>query len=218
MPARGFYVAIEGPCCAGKTTLGDGLFMRLSSTEGLVLYVQDYSDFVGGGCFLPRAVPATLEEETQALRTFLALEEARTAKARAVRHSGPMVIIDRSVYTLYAHCHALTEITGIDYNAVASAVLDDTRVPLRPDLVLYVDIDIATAQSRNNGKFPADSIFIDRQFNLGIRRYFQSLAGGGHPTVAWLDGTAGATLLLEAAMSHLRQRSATDSDSEEEEA
>jgi hypothetical protein len=44
-------VALEGPCCAGKTTLGRLLVGALSDLR--VAFVPCYADHAGGGRFLP---------------------------------------------------------------------------------------------------------------------------------------------------------------------
>jgi uridine kinase len=45
-------VALEGPCCAGKTTLSRLLARELADLS--VALVPCYADHAGGGRFLPR--------------------------------------------------------------------------------------------------------------------------------------------------------------------
>jgi len=182
---RGRSIALEGPCLAGKTTLGCGLISELSGMT--VAYVKDYSDHVGGGRFLPPPVPSSLSEEERTLGTFLLIEADRTKDIRT--SVSDLVLIDRSVHTLLAHSHALELMTGVAYGTLALQVLTESRVPIWPDLVLYLDIPSHVVNNRNKGKFPLGSIFINSEFNLGLRSYFSNLAEVGQPTIAWLDGT-----------------------------
>lgn len=178
-------VALEGPCCAGKTTLGHNLLGELS--EIAATYVRDYSDFVGGGRFLPPPVPSSLAEEELSLNEFLRIEAARTEHAKSSPKD--LILIDRSIHTLVAHCCGLKQKTGVDYINLAERVLAASRIPMWPDVVLYLDTPNAVATKRNKGKFAADSIFIDPNFNAGIREYFRALADVGSLSVIWLDAT-----------------------------
>ncbi|MBN1172925.1 MAG: hypothetical protein JXA67_12185 [Micromonosporaceae bacterium] len=175
-------IALEGPCCAGKTTLGRGLTSLLSESIG---YVQDYSDFVGGGRNLPPAVPDDLDSEERALRELLRIEADRTAGPLAAQPE--LLLIDRSVYTLLAHCHALEQMTGVPYGDLAHRMLTESKIPVWPDLVLYLDVSQETVDARNRGKFAPGSIFVDPQFNMGFRSYFRRLADAGLTRIVWLD-------------------------------
>jgi thymidylate kinase len=207
---RALRVAIEGPCCAGKTTMGRGLREALHPHP--LVSVADYSDFVGGGRFLPPAVPANLDGEEAALLEFLAIEQARTLQARALKAAKGVILIDRSIHTLLAHCAALTNLTGTDYLSLAQRVLRASPVPLWPDLVLYLDVTQETIHTRNRGKFPPGSIFVDPTFNAGIRSYFESPRDPSVPEITWLEGAAGARLLRDLAAERVEASIGTQSD------
>jgi|SRR5215212_4587808 len=186
MQPRDPCVALEGPCCAGKTTLGRGLLS--DGLSGLrVGFVRDFSEHAGGGRFLPPPVPKSLAEEDHALSEFLRIEADRTAHVWSSRSD--LILIDRSVHTLLAHCHALGRMTGVDYLSLARLRLRESDVPAWPQLVVYLDVGIDTVRNRNQSKFEADSIFINAEFNVGLRLYFQELTSQGTPRVAWLDGS-----------------------------
>lgn len=185
MNLRRRTIALEGPCCAGKTTLGRQLLGAL--TEATVGYVPDYSDHVGGGRYLPPAMPDSLQAEAQALDELLCIEADRSAGIVAT--DPDLLIIDRSVHTLAAHCHALQAMTGIAYGELAHRVLAASRIPIWPELVIYLDIPAQTIDQRNRGKFPPGSLFIDPQFNHGIRSYFRELAATKTARIVWLDAT-----------------------------
>ncbi len=198
---RGQSVALEGPCCAGKTTLGRGL---IDDFTGLtVAYVNDYSDHVGGGRFLPPPVPSSLIEEERTLGAFLLIEAERTKHLGS--SSSDLILIDRSVHTLLAHCNALERMIGVAYGTLAQRVLTQSNIPVWPDLVLYLDIPTEAIDDRNKGKFALDSIFINAEFNAGIRSYFEQLADAGRLTVAWLDATLDPLKLRSLAKTRVRE-------------
>ena len=98
MTTRPHIVALEGPCCAGKTTLGRLLVRDLHGLA--VTFVPCYADHVGGGRFLPRQEAGSVPEREQALRQLLIVEAGRLAQAP---HGCDVVLEDRSVHTLLAH-------------------------------------------------------------------------------------------------------------------
>lgn len=190
-------VGLEGPCCAGKTTLGRILTKHLSGDP--VILVPDYSDFVGGGRFLPTPVPGSVKDEERALRRFLQIEADRTAAARRATDPSGIVLIDRSIHSLLAHCHALTLRTGTDFDAVADHLVRSSPAAVWPQLVLHLDVIPDVVTRRNHGKFPTGSIFVDPVFNRGLRAYFADLAMSRPPDVTWLDGDSDARLLADSA-------------------
>ncbi len=72
------WVAVEGPCCAGKTTLSRGLLER-DDRASRSRHVHCYADHVGGGRFLPRPVPESVPEDQAAIRALLQIEAERVA-------------------------------------------------------------------------------------------------------------------------------------------
>jgi thymidylate kinase len=209
---RPLRVGIEGPCCAGKTTMLRALQRSLEPRP--VVSVVDYSDFVGGGRFLPPAVPENLQEERNALNTFLTIEQSRTQKAHLLTDPQAVVLIDRSIHTLVAHCFALTCMTGIDYLTLGRETLKASTIPLWPDVVLYMDVTQETVLARNQGKFPADSIFVNAEFNSGVRSYFATSDDISVLRVAWLDGATDARLLQRLAADYVEKSIGTDCDGE----
>jgi thymidylate kinase len=177
-------IALEGPCCAGKTTLGHGLVRAFQG--GTFTYVPDYSDYMGGGRHLPPPVPESLEAEEVALWEFMRIEAERTCEARERK---ALPLIDRSVHTLKAHCYGLRAKSNLNFPSVADAIIDGSTTPLWPAIILYLDVDDATINKRNGGKFPPGNVFIDTLYNRGIREYFSSLSETDFRTIHFLDGT-----------------------------
>ena len=116
MTAQPCIVALEGPCCAGKTTLGRLLIQELC--ELAVTFVPCYADHAGGGRFLPRQEADTVAEREQALRQLLLVEAGRLAQ---VPQACDVILEDRSVHTLLAHSYALQRRTGIGFLSPFSA-------------------------------------------------------------------------------------------------
>jgi thymidylate kinase len=199
MTARPCTVALEGPCCAGKTTLGRLLVQELY--ELTVTFVPCYADHAGGGRFLPRQEAETVAEREQALRQILLLEAGRLA---LVPRACDAILEDRSVHTLLAHSYALQRKTGTDFLAPSARLLRSSAVPAWPDLVLYLDLPQDAVPERNPGKFPPGSIYTDPDFNTAVRAYFQRLAGRKTPRVTWLDATLEPPELARLAAAHIR--------------
>lgn len=196
-------IAIEGPCCAGKTTLASGL---VKESPFPIAYVRDYSDHVGGGKFLPSPVPASLAEEKLILNRFLTIEADRIACARKATPESDLIIIDRSIHTLLAHCFALRQLLNDDYFDLALSIIRKSEFPLWPERILYLDTPQYAIEHRNDGKFAPDSIFVNADFNAAVRSYFQQVAGVPRPHVVWLDAAVDTTVVRALAAAQLRLR------------
>lgn len=194
------YVAIEGPCCAGKTTLARALLDCLADLA--VCSVPCYADHVGGGRFLPPPVPTSLAEDEAGLRALLMIENDRLAGPRAGRYD--VALLDRSVHTLLAHRHAVDQLTGLGCYELASKTLSLSPVPVWPSLVLFLDVSQGVVEQRNRGKFPADSLFVDSRFNSAIRSYYDSVAASGDGPIVWLDGELDSGKLVDLAETQIR--------------
>jgi thymidylate kinase len=200
MTAKPYIVALEGPCCAGKTTLGRLLVRELR--EMAVTFVPCYADHAGGGRYLPRQEADTVAEREQALRQLLPVEAGRLAQ---VPQECDVILEDRSAHTLLAHSYALQRKTGTDFLSPSERLLQSSPVPAWPGLVLYLDLPQGAVQQRNPGKFPPGSIYTDPDFNAAVRAYFRRLAGRKTPHVAWLDATLELPALARLAAARIRR-------------
>lgn len=205
MTPRPVIIALEGPCCAGKTTLGHRLQQDL--TDLRVALVPCFADHAGGGRFLPRQEAASVPEREQALRELLLIEAGRLA---AVPDGCDVLVEDRSVHTLLANSYALQRMTGTGFLAPSVRLLMASPVPAWPDLILYLDLPQRAVSDRNQGKFPPDSIYTDPVFNAAGREYFRRLAGRKAPRVAWLDATLDLTELARLAAQRIRHEAGRD--------
>jgi len=160
------YIAIEGTVCAGKTTL-------CKSIEELIQYVTiipDYSDFAGGGNNLPPPFPSSLEEESEALNFFLNLESNRFSKYD--KESSTYCFIDRSVYTLLAHCYSISKLSSLSYFDLAKQILLSSSHAVWPSTIIFLDISQETILNRNKDKFLQGNIFIDESYNKFFKDFF----------------------------------------------
>lgn len=194
------FIAIEGPCCAGKTTLAKSLLTALGDVT--ISHVECYADHVGGGRFLPDPVPTTLTEDYLALGALIEIEDARLVAAR--KGTCDLALLDRSAHTFLAHRYAILHRTGLDCFSPAVDRLRMSTVPVWPDLVIYLDVAQATVHQRNDGKFPVDSIFIDAGFNAAIRQYYTNLRMDASTTVMWLDAQLDSAELVTHATDKIR--------------
>lgn len=165
---------------------------------GRTHHVRDYSDYVGGGRHLPPPVPGTAAEEREALKRFVVLERQRTQNALA--DDIELVIIDRSLHTLIAHCTGIER--HVDYNCarLAQETLLEADLQFWPDLIIYLDAAVNVINARNSGKFPTGSIFMDEEYNLGFRSYFEEVKSSGRPHFAWIDGSLSRDDVLSASV------------------
>jgi thymidylate kinase len=200
MSARPSLAALEGPCCAGKTTLGHLLMQDLHGLTAA--FVKCYADHAGGGRFLPRQEARSVQEREQALRQLLSVEADRLAR---LPPGSDLILADRSVHTLLAHSYALERMTGIGVFAPSARLLRESPIAAWPDLVLYLDLPQQAVSGRNNGKFPPGSVYTNPRFNAAIRSYFLRLADQKTPRVAWLDATLELPELARLAETRLRQ-------------
>lgn len=210
MGASTVWLAIEGPCLAGKTTLGDGLVGALGSEN--VSIVPDYADFVGGASGMPDPDPRSWAEEEDGLEALLGIEVARLS-ARTPDPTPALMIIDRSVLTLIAHCAGTDrkDSRAPGFAGRAAALLADDPRPRWPEGVVYLDVSPAVQAARNRcGKFADDSVFVDPAYNAGFRSYFESLVARAERPMVWIDGEAAVDAVLEHALAFLSDRLGLD--------
>jgi hypothetical protein len=196
-------LAIEGPCCAGKTTLGDRLIEALPT--GRATIIPDYADFVGGGAGMPEADPPDWDAERVALGALLTIEQQRVA---CVPNPPPaFVLIDRSVLTLVAHC------SGLDHRhperrtfaSCADTFLRNDPRPFWPEALIYLDVPHAVQLARNmhDEKFASDSIFMDPAYNVGFRDAFSRLRREAALPSICIDGTEPPAAVADRAMAFI---------------
>ncbi len=205
MTAEPLLVAVEGPCCAGKTTLVSALSRELSGLR--VCRVPCYADYLGGGRFLPREIPQSAAEDAAAFTQLLTIDHDRIEATLTRTSDAELVLLDRSVHTLLAHRYAIEQVTGLPcYQQAVDAAHRDATI-IWPSVVVYLDVAEAVVAQRNRGKFPPGSILIDPDFNGAFRSYFADLARHVTPTpTLWLDGAQEVSTLMTTTGAHITRR------------
>ena len=197
------WMAIEGPCCAGKTTLGDALLERLGPGETTI--IPDYADFVGGAAGMPDPDPACWPDERAAIDVLLDVENQRF-RDHLPRQPPRQVLIDRSVLTLEAHCAGLDRRhpSRPPFAGRAAVMLAEDTRPGWPQATLYLDIPHEPQLARNDsGKFAPESIFMDPDYNVGFREWFRQEQERGERPLAWISADAPPEAVLEQALAFL---------------
>jgi thymidylate kinase len=200
------WVAVEGPCCAGKTTLVHGLVTHFGPSVTTIL--PDYADFVGGGARMPDPDPASWEQECLALKILLGVEQDRV-RVHLPIPSPRLVLLDRSVLTLVGHCAGLDQRDPDrpPFTERAAALLEGDPRPCWPQAVLYLDVAHRLQVARNaTGKFAADSIYLDPAYNEGFREHFARMLAREDRPMAWIAGDATPDDVLQQALSFLSAR------------
>lgn len=192
-------VALEGPSCAGKTTFAGHLAY---AWNGSVSLVPDYSAVVGRwGEFrsdMPPAPSLSVEMEDEALRRLLGFERERFAGVSGAS----LVIIDRSVYSLVAHCTGLDRAQGVDrYERHAIEVTGASDAVVWPTHIIYVDVATDVQRARYGSRTPP--LFADPVYNAGIKEHFERLEAVGSIPILWLDAASSETARVDQAVAFL---------------
>jgi len=183
-------IAVEGLCFAGKTTLSRALARQLPAGV-----VAEYADLAP----LPDFPPASVLAVRQALRHFLAVEQARSKIARQLR--APIVFCDRCPLTLIAHEHAMASLgqladphTAARWFSSAAAAGTITA----PDAYLYLTIPERTFAARmaSRGQLPDHLVSPAVRAAIGAV-YDAYFTAAGTTRVLRLDGRADLAQLVQ---------------------
>ena len=86
-------VAIEGPCCSGKTALAAELALHSQSP---VCVLPEYVDFADGNDAVPSASKKPTIDEITDFNFFLELDQRRFS---TIPPTAQLILMDRSVHT-----------------------------------------------------------------------------------------------------------------------
>ncbi|MBU1199943.1 AAA family ATPase [Patescibacteria group bacterium] len=168
-PKSPIIVAIEGPVCAGKSTLVEKL-----NREGLGT-VLEYSEYVAhANQDFPKFPPTDEEAAKKSFEFFLNLERRRSQDMAGLAQD--TIAIDRSIFTLLAFEVGAAKITGIDISDWAVERLSNENNLIVPYHVFYLDVPVAVSRERaeRNG-IPIPSFLLSEEFNQGFRDFFIGL-------------------------------------------
>jgi thymidylate kinase len=183
-------VAIEGPCGSGKSTLANGLKSRLGNT---CVMLGDYASYVIKEK-RPRLPAGSVAEELAALEFYLGVDKNRF---RVAQHA-TTVILDRSFHTLLAHVHANDQISHLDSFAAAEAAWRRRQSVPQPDLVIYLELSVATLRRRHREAAHELAPFLTTDAYLTwFRDYFRHRYVSDRTKLIFQDGELSAEKLCE---------------------
>lgn len=196
----GFFLVIEGPEGAGKTTLAAGLAARMRAAGIEPVTVRE-----PGGTPAAEAMRAAFLDPEHPLGPNTELLYVTAARAHLLQNvirpaldAGRVVLSDR--YDLSTHAYQAAG-RGLDPDVVASV----NRVAtggLRPHLTLVLDIPPEVGRTRQaaGGKSGDRMEQEDPQFHRRVAAAYLAATGEG---VRHLDGMAPTAVLLDAAWAEL---------------
>lgn len=173
-------VALEGPVCAGKTTVAAGL------GSGGARVVPEYLDVPGAGIRVGFDAPAA-GDGLRRLRLLLELEHCRAMQLP----SAGSVVLDRSVFTLLAYeaglaALSLPHVLADAVREVVAAV--DRRAVALPGRVVFLDCSAASCRERAvTAGMRTPPFLFDPRFRDGFRRLFCRLERVVPGTVLFTD-------------------------------
>lgn len=169
-PKQPFIVAVEGPVCAGKSSLTDNLALSGIGT------IQEYSEYVAhANQDFPKFPPKDSDGAKNNFEFFLNLEGCRDQDLALLTQS--QIAIDRSIYTLLAFEMGATAITGIDIFDWAVCRLQKEKGLILPDHVFYLDVPPEISRQRAEANnIPIPKFLLSDEFNHGFREFFFRLS------------------------------------------
>lgn len=163
-------VALEGPVCAGKTTVIE----KLRNPSAAV--VGEYSEYVVSATRdFPKFPPADEKAAKDSFRFFFELEVKRKQNMDA--SGGNIVLLDRSIYTLLAFEVGASRLTGINILPWAVEYLEKNRDEIIiPEQVIYMDVPAEVSRRRaEEGGILIAEFLLTNEFNEGFKDFFMEL-------------------------------------------
>jgi thymidylate kinase len=173
-------VALEGPVCAGKTTVAQ----RLASVCTSI--VPEYLDVPGAASRVGVEAPAA-DDGLRRLRLLLEIERHRVLHLPRVGS----ILLDRSVFTLIAYEAGLAAMSAANVLSAAAGevanAIERGGVVL-PGRVMYLDCPAASCRERAAAAGMQTPAFLfDTAFRGGFRQVFVRLELAAPGTVLFVD-------------------------------
>ncbi|MFM9538655.1 AAA family ATPase [Streptomyces turgidiscabies] len=199
-------VALEGPSCAGKTTV----IRHLRETPALAdtaLFFGCYVRHIRPVHEIPPPRTFSAAEQFAAFETFMSAEADRAAETAL--NPGRLVILDRSVDTLMAHAYAMDRLHDFGVHEQVRRRLEELP-HLRPDHTIYLDVSTQTLRQRRAAAGEEAEYFLhDPDFLAQARAYFTEKPEPpitGEITVLPADGPANTVARAVRALVEVRSR------------
>jgi MoaA/NifB/PqqE/SkfB family radical SAM enzyme/thymidylate kinase len=186
-------IAIEGPNVAGKTTLVKALHDRFLREGISCEIVPEYVDLIGDENRQPDR-PFNCKRDLRLEGEFY-IDLEQQLQRRIRNSKADLIIRDRSFYT----CLAYAELSG---NPVSRQMFDEylkTPEYLHPDLILYLDIDLASPlyerrleQRKGSNRYLRGLNYKLDEFSYiydhsGYRRIFRERFASQHSSIVFTD-------------------------------
>lgn len=180
MIGKNEVIALEGPVCAGKTTLINGL-VPLGYQK-----IPEYVDFaLNNNLKLPKFPPQNETEAKASFEFYLDLEKRRQGRVEKGKW-----LLDRSKYTLLAFEAGARNLTQIDIFPWACNLVDQRKDEItEPDHTLYVDVAPEESKRRANlACMETPVFFFSPQFTTGFREAFILFQSQNPNRFTFIDG------------------------------
>jgi thymidylate kinase len=179
-PSVRSFVALEGPVCAGKTTVAKSLGSVCTRV------VPEYLDLPGAASRVGVDVPAA-GDGLRRLRLLLEIERHRVLHLPRVGS----ILLDRSVFTLIAYEAGLAAMSAANVLSAAAGevanAIERGGVVL-PGRVMYLDCPAASCRERAAAAGMQTPAFLfDTAFRGGFRQVFVRLELAAPGTVLFVD-------------------------------
>lgn len=165
-------MSFEGTSFAGKTTSAKELESYRPERYKLI---EEYVVYAGGSKNFPPYPPKDKKEALSNLEFFLNLERKRHEDIERIKSDGSVVVMDRSVVSLLGFRYAQKYLAGIDIFVEARDIIKNEPY-LAPDFIFYLAVSDKGIQKRlQDSQRPVGELFIDKDFNGHIRKFFDWL-------------------------------------------
>ena len=197
MPAkrrRGLLIVLEGIDGSGKTTQARSLVRRLRRRGLETVFLREPTRGRWGREIKRKAARA--DSLTPAEELALFVKDRRENVARNIRPAlaaGRIVVLDRYYFSTIAYQGA----KGLDPGRIRRM---NEAFAVRPDLVVFLDIDAAAGLGRIAGRKRRDELFEREDYLVRVARIFAAFKG---PRFVHLDGRGDKRAIGRAIWSHV---------------
>lgn len=173
-------IALEGPVCAGKTTLIKGLLLKDCQI------IPEYVDYAhNNNLKLPNFPPKNETEAKSAFEFYLELEKKRQCEIKK-----GIWLLDRSQYTLLAFEAGARHVTQIDIFQWACKLVEQQKSEvISPNYILYIDVSPEESKRRANlAHMSTPNFLFSPQLNSGFKDAFIFFSTQNPNRFTFIDG------------------------------